>query len=118
MAGVDAVESKYPRSTQPRRPHGLELWRLHDHVRCHPDKRFHAAVAGAGIANWQSYYGENSIDQWMIPYFGATVYDDPAVYAKSSAINYISKVKTPRWSSWAIAMASAPRRSRTSSGMR
>ena len=25
--------------------------------------RFHAAVAGAGIANWQSYYGENDIDQ-------------------------------------------------------
>ena len=22
--------------------------------------RFHAAVAGAGIANWQSYYGQNS----------------------------------------------------------
>ena len=32
--------------------------------------RFHAAVAGAGIANWQSYYGENGIDEWMIPYFG------------------------------------------------
>ena len=40
--------------------------------------RFRAAVAGAGIANWQSYYGENGIDQWMIPYFGASVYDDPA----------------------------------------
>ena len=50
--------------------------------------RFHAAVAGAGIANWQSYYGENSIDQWMIPFFGASVYDDPAVYAKSSPITY------------------------------
>src|ERR1051326_7852851 len=33
--------------------------------------RFKAAVAGAGISNWQSYYGENDIDQWMIPYFGA-----------------------------------------------
>ncbi len=40
-------------------------------------QRFHAAVAGAGIANWQSYYGENSIDQWMTPFFGASVYDDP-----------------------------------------
>jgi dipeptidyl aminopeptidase/acylaminoacyl peptidase len=57
--------------------------------------RFHAAVAGAGIANWQSYYGENGIDQWMIPYFGASVYDDPAVYAKSSPINFIKQVKTP-----------------------
>jgi dipeptidyl aminopeptidase/acylaminoacyl peptidase len=57
--------------------------------------RFHAAVAGAGIANWQSYYGENLIDQWMIPYFGASVYDDPAVYAKSSPMTYIRNVKTP-----------------------
>jgi dipeptidyl aminopeptidase/acylaminoacyl peptidase len=57
--------------------------------------RFRAAVSGAGIANWQSYYGENDIDQWMIPYFGASVYDDPAVYAKSSPINYIKNAKTP-----------------------
>lgn len=57
--------------------------------------RFKAAVAVAGIANWKSYYGENSIDEWMIPYFGATVYDDPKVYAKSSPINFIKNVKTP-----------------------
>jgi dipeptidyl aminopeptidase/acylaminoacyl peptidase len=57
--------------------------------------RFKAAAAGAGIANWQSYYGENGIDQWMIPFFGATVYDDPAVYAKSSPITFIKNVKTP-----------------------
>jgi dipeptidyl aminopeptidase/acylaminoacyl peptidase len=31
----------------------------------------------------------------MPPYFGATVYDDPAVYAKSSAINFIKQVQTP-----------------------
>jgi dipeptidyl aminopeptidase/acylaminoacyl peptidase len=57
--------------------------------------RFKAAMAGAGIANWQSYYGENLIDQWMIPFFGKSVYDDPDIYAKSSAINFIKKVKTP-----------------------
>jgi dipeptidyl aminopeptidase/acylaminoacyl peptidase len=57
--------------------------------------RFRAAVAGAGIANWQSYYGENGIDAWMIPFFGASVYDDPAVYARSSPINFIKAVRTP-----------------------
>jgi dipeptidyl aminopeptidase/acylaminoacyl peptidase len=57
--------------------------------------RFAAAVAGAGIANWQSYYGENGIDEWMIPYFGASVYDDPAVYARSSPITFIKNVRTP-----------------------
>ncbi|HKB91764.1 MAG TPA: S9 family peptidase, partial [Opitutaceae bacterium] len=57
--------------------------------------RFRAAVAGAGLSNWQSYYGQNLIDQWMVPYFGASVYDDPAMYAKSSPINFIKNVKTP-----------------------
>ena len=57
--------------------------------------RFKAAMAGAGIANYQSYYGENKIDQWMIPFFGKSVYDDPEIYARSSPINFIKKVKTP-----------------------
>jgi dipeptidyl aminopeptidase/acylaminoacyl peptidase len=57
--------------------------------------RFKAAMAGAGLSNWQSYYGENQIDQWMIPFFGKSVYDDPEIYAKSSPINFIKKVKTP-----------------------
>jgi dipeptidyl aminopeptidase/acylaminoacyl peptidase len=57
--------------------------------------RFKAAVAGAGISNWLSYYGQNSIGMWMMPYFGASVYDDPAVYAKSSAITFIKQTKTP-----------------------
>ncbi|HEY2145289.1 MAG TPA: S9 family peptidase [Steroidobacteraceae bacterium] len=57
--------------------------------------RFKAAVASAGISNWLSYYGENGIDAWMIPYFGKSVYEDPAVYAQSSAINYMHNVRTP-----------------------
>jgi dipeptidyl aminopeptidase/acylaminoacyl peptidase len=57
--------------------------------------RFKAAVASAGIANWLSYYGENKIDQWMVPYFGATVYADPAVYARSSPMTFITHTKTP-----------------------
>ncbi len=57
--------------------------------------RFAAAVAGAGLANLQSYYGENQIDKWLVPFFGASVYDDPAVYAKSSPITFIKKAKTP-----------------------
>jgi dipeptidyl aminopeptidase/acylaminoacyl peptidase len=57
--------------------------------------RFAAAVAGAGIASWQSYYGQNKIDRWMLPFFGASVYDDPKVYAKSSPIEFIKNTKTP-----------------------
>jgi dipeptidyl aminopeptidase/acylaminoacyl peptidase len=57
--------------------------------------RFKAAVAVAGISDWLSYYGENGIDAWMIPYFGKSAYDDPSVYAQASAINYMHGVKTP-----------------------
>jgi len=57
--------------------------------------RFRAAVSGAGLSNFQSYYGQNDIDQWMIPYFRASVYDDPAVCARSSPITFIKNVKTP-----------------------
>ena len=57
--------------------------------------RFKAAVAGAGISNWLSYYGENGIDEWMIPYFGKSAYEEPEIYAKSSPINFIRQVRTP-----------------------
>jgi dipeptidyl aminopeptidase/acylaminoacyl peptidase len=58
-------------------------------------QRFKAAVAGAGIANWISYYGQNGIDQWMVPFFGATMYDDPAIYRAASPIESIRQAKTP-----------------------
>jgi dipeptidyl aminopeptidase/acylaminoacyl peptidase len=95
LAGVDTVTKKY--SIDPQRV-GITGWSYGGFMTMFAvtqTNRFRAAVAGAGIANWQSYYGENSIDQWMIPFFGASVYDDPAAYAKSSAINFIKKVKTP-----------------------
>ena len=95
LAGVDTVLAKYP--VDPGRI-GLTGWSYGGFMTMFAvtqTHRFKAAVAGAGIADWQSYYGENSIDQWMIPYFGASVYDDPAVYAKSSAITYIKQAKTP-----------------------
>ena len=57
--------------------------------------RFKAAVAGAGLSDWLSYYGTNNIDTWMIPYFGASVYDDPKVYERSSPLTFIKKVHAP-----------------------
>ena len=95
LAGVDAVEAKYP--IDPNRV-GLDGWSYGGFMTMFAvtqTHRFKAAVAGAGISDWLSYYGENSIDQWMIPYFGASVYDDPAVYARSSAINFIKQARTP-----------------------
>lgn len=57
--------------------------------------RFKAAVASAGVANWISYYGQNGIDQWMVPFFGATMYDDPAIYRAASPIESIKSARTP-----------------------
>jgi dipeptidyl aminopeptidase/acylaminoacyl peptidase len=95
LAGVDEVVKSYP--VDDKRV-GIAGWSYGGYMTMWTvtqTNRFRAAFAGAGIANWQSYYGENGIDQWMIPYFGASVYDDPAVYAKSSPINFIKNVKTP-----------------------
>ena len=95
LAGVDAIEKKV--SVDDHRL-GLTGWSYGGFMTMFAvtqTHRFRAAVAGAGISDWQSYYGENSIDQWMIPFFGASVYDDPAVYAKSSAIGFIKNVTTP-----------------------
>jgi len=95
LAGVDAAIAKYP--IDPARL-GVTGWSYGGYMTMWTvtqTNRFRGAVAGAGIANWQSYYGQNLIDQWMIPFFAASVYDDPAVYRKSSPIDYIKKVKTP-----------------------
>jgi len=95
LAGIDEVVKSYP--VDDKRV-GIGGWSYGGYMTMWTvtqTNRFRAAFAGAGIANWQSYYGENGIDQWMIPYFGASVYDDPAVYAKSSPINFIKNVRTP-----------------------
>lgn len=95
LAGIDTVEAAY--SIDPNRV-GLTGWSYGGFMTMFAvtqTQRFKAAVAGAGISDWLSYYGENSIDQWMIPYFGASVYDNPAVYAKSSAIEFIKQAHTP-----------------------
>jgi len=95
LAGVDTAIKKYPIDANRLGVTGwsyggfMTMWTVTQ------TNRFRAAVAGAGIANWQSYYGQNLIDQWMIPFFGTSVYDDPAVYEKSSPIRFIKKVKTP-----------------------
>jgi dipeptidyl aminopeptidase/acylaminoacyl peptidase len=95
LAGVDEVVKTLPVDTDRI---GITGWSYGGYMTMWAvtqTTRFRAAVAGAGIANWQSYYGQNGIDQWMIPYFGASVYDDSVVYAKSSPITFIKKVQTP-----------------------
>ncbi len=95
LAGVDTVLAKYPVDAKRVGLTGWSYGGFMSMFAVTQTQRFRAAVAGAGISDWLSYYGENSIDQWMTPYFGASVYDDPQVYAKSSAIDFIKQVHTP-----------------------
>ncbi|HTL58164.1 MAG TPA: S9 family peptidase [Candidatus Limnocylindrales bacterium] len=95
LAGVDAALARYP--IDPNRL-GVSGWSYGGYMTMWTvtqTKRFRAAMAGAGIANWQSYYGQNLIDQWMIPFFGKSVYEDPAMYEKSSPIRFIKNVSIP-----------------------
>jgi dipeptidyl aminopeptidase/acylaminoacyl peptidase len=95
MAGVDAIAKEYPIDTKRLGIRGhsyggyMTMWAETQ------TNRFTAAVAGAGLSDWLSYYGLNDIDEWMIPFFGASVYDDPAVYAKSDPMHFVKAVKTP-----------------------
>jgi len=95
MAGVDEAIAAAP--IDPERL-GLTGWSYGGYMAMWgvtQTNRFHAAMAGAGLSDWLSYYGENKIDQWMIPFFGASVYDDPTVYLKSAPMSFIKNVKTP-----------------------
>ncbi|HEV2533355.1 S9 family peptidase [Phenylobacterium sp.] len=95
LAGVDAVEKIAPVDDRRLAVYGgsyggyMTMWAV-----THTD-RFRAGAAGAGIADWVSYYGQNGIDQWMVPFFGGTAYDNPAVYDRLSPIRYIKQAKTP-----------------------
>ena len=95
LAGVDKIEKMLPIDDARLGMMGWSYGGFMSMFAPTRSQRFKAVVAGAGISDWQSYYGENQIDQWMIPFFGASLYDDPAAYAKSSAINYIKNAHTP-----------------------
>jgi dipeptidyl aminopeptidase/acylaminoacyl peptidase len=95
MAGIDAALKTAPIDAGRL---GLMGWSYGGYMAMWAETqtaRFKAIVAGAGVVNWQSYYGLNKIDEWMLPFFGASVYQDPAVYARSSPITFIQRSKTP-----------------------
>ncbi len=96
MSGIDTVVSRFPVDSQRLGLTGgsyggyMTMWAVTQTT------RFRAAVSVAGLSNWLSYAGENGINRWMLAYFGgATVYDDPAVYARSAPISFINAARTP-----------------------
>jgi len=95
LAGVDAVETIAPvddhRLGLVGASYGgfMAMWA---NTQTH---RFKGIVAAAGLSNWISYYGINGIDQWMLPFFGKSMYDDPDIYWAVSAIRTIKQARTP-----------------------
>jgi dienelactone hydrolase len=98
LAGIDAAERAAPIDEQRLGLTGGSYGGFMTMFAVTQTQRFKAAVADAGLSDWLSYYGENGIDGWMLPYFGGSVYDDPAVYARSSAITFIKNAHTPTFS--------------------
>ncbi len=95
MAGVDHVLTTDP--ADPERL-GLTGWSYGGFMTMlgvTRTNRFKAAVAGAGISNWQSLYGQGLINEIFLPFFGASLYDDPEVYAASSPVFGLKAVRTP-----------------------
>jgi dipeptidyl aminopeptidase/acylaminoacyl peptidase len=95
LSGVDAVERIAPiddgRLGVTGHSNGgyLTMWAVTQ------TNRFKVAVVGAGLANWTSYYGQNGIDKWLLPYFGGSAYDQPEAYRAASPIEFVKQVKTP-----------------------
>lgn len=95
MRGVDAAERAAPIDDRRLGIHGhsyggfMVMWAV-THT-----NRFRTAVAGAGISDWISYYGLNGVDTWMLPYFGASMYDDPAAYRAVSPLETVKSARTP-----------------------
>lgn len=54
-----------------------------------------AAIMGAGISDWRTYYYNTDITQFTTEYFGATPYSNDGVYARTSPVTYINNAKTP-----------------------
>src|SRR6201999_2031993 len=71
LKGMDTIEAKYP-----------------------IDKN-REGITGWSYGGFMTMFAVTQTHRFRAAVAGASVYDDPAVYAKSSAITYIKKVKTP-----------------------
>ena len=96
LAGVDTVVKEYP--VDDKRV-GIAGWSYGGYMTMWTvtqTHRFRAAFAGAGVANWQSYYGENAIDQWTKFLISArrSMTIQPST-RRARHINFIKNVTTP-----------------------
>ena len=95
MSGVDALIAKG--MVDPNKL-GAMGWSQGGYISAflttHTD-RFKAISVGAGISDWTTYYVSTDIAPFTRQYLGATPWDDPQIYAKTSPITTIRQAKTP-----------------------
>lgn len=95
MSGVDALIAKG--MVDPNRL-GAMGWSQGGYISAflttHTD-RFKAISVGAGISDWMTYYVSTDITPFTLQYLGATPWNDPQIYAKTSPITTIKQAKTP-----------------------
>jgi dipeptidyl aminopeptidase/acylaminoacyl peptidase len=95
MSGVDALIAKG--MVDPNKL-GAMGWSQGGYISAflttHTD-RFKAISVGAGISDWATYYVSTDITPFTRQYLGATPWDDPQIYAKTSPITTIRQAKTP-----------------------
>jgi dipeptidyl aminopeptidase/acylaminoacyl peptidase len=95
LSGIDAVEKIAPVDDKRLAITGVSYGGFMSMYAVTHTTRFAAAVAGAGVSDWISYYGQNGINTWIPPFFGAKPWEDPAIYLKLSPISTVNKAKTP-----------------------
>ena len=95
LAGIDAVERVAPVDDSRLGLGGCSYGGFMAMWANTQTNRFKGIVAGAGLSNWVSYYGTNGIDQWLLPFFGKTMYDDIKAYEDVSAVYRAKTAKTP-----------------------
>lgn len=59
------------------------------------DTRFQAAVAGAGIANWQSFHGGSILHAWDRAFHRADPHAPDGPYLARAPLNYVDRIATP-----------------------
>ena len=60
-----------------------------------PSPRFTAAIAGAGLANWQSFHGVSSLHAWDRAFHRADPFDPQGPYVSRAPLTYLDRIATP-----------------------
>ena len=119
LAGVDASKQALPHRQGPRRHHRLELRRLHDHVRRHPDPplpRRRRRRRHLQLAELLRRELHRPVDDSRSSAPASTTTPPSTPSPRPSTSSSTSRLRP--WSSSATATANAPRRRASSSGMR